>query len=68
MSYRADKLVIDGHTHAGNDNTRRPKLASGKKAEISIEVIMRIFNAIIRNYIYQIQFNWNINQGFPTQF
>ena len=41
MSYRADKLVIDTHTHthtrthrptdAGDDNTRRPKLASGKK-------------------------------------
>ena len=39
MSYRADKLVLDGHTdtrtdthtHAGNDTTRRPKLASGKK-------------------------------------
>ena len=35
MSYRADKLVIDGHTdahtHAGNGNTRRPKLASGNK-------------------------------------
>ena len=34
MSYRADKQVIDtqtdGHTDAGNDNTRRPKLASGK--------------------------------------
>ena len=38
MSYRADKLMIDGHTdtqthihtHAGKDNTRRPKLASGK--------------------------------------
>ena len=34
MSYRADKLMIDGHTdthiHAGNDNTQRPKLASGK--------------------------------------
>ena len=33
MSYCADKLVIDGQTHAhtytraGNDNTRRPKLA-----------------------------------------
>ena len=36
MSYRTDKLVIDGHTHihthAGNDNTRRPKLASGKNS------------------------------------
>ena len=35
MSYRADKLVIDTHTHrptdAGDDNTRRPKLALGKK-------------------------------------
>ena len=35
MSYRADKLVIDGHTdthtRVGDDNTRRPKLASGKK-------------------------------------
>ena len=38
MSYRADKLVIDGHTdtdthihtQAGKDNTWRPKLASGK--------------------------------------
>ena len=34
MSYRVDKLVIDTHTHrptdAGDDNTRRPKLASGK--------------------------------------
>ena len=33
MSYRADKQVIDTHTHtdAGDDNTRRPKLALGKK-------------------------------------
>ena len=39
MSYRADKQVIDTHTDThtdrytdrGNDNTRRPKLASGKK-------------------------------------
>ena len=36
MSYRADKQVITAHrriykqTDAGNDNTRRPKLASGK--------------------------------------
>ena len=36
MSYRADKQVIDtythtdGHTDIGDDNTRRPKLASGK--------------------------------------
>ena len=36
MSYRADKQVIDTHTHTdrhtdmGDDNTRRPKLASGK--------------------------------------
>ena len=34
MSYRVDKLVIDGQTdtQAGNDNTRRSKLASGKNA------------------------------------
>ena len=38
MSYRADKQVIDTHTHTdrytdrGDDNTRRTKLASGKKA------------------------------------
>ena len=32
-SYRADKQAIDTHTHTdtGNDNTRMPKLASGKK-------------------------------------
>ena len=36
MSYHADKQVIDTHTHTdrytdrGDDNTRRPKLASGK--------------------------------------
>ena len=38
MSYRADKQVITAHTDgrtdtqtdAGNDNTQRPKLASGK--------------------------------------
>ena len=44
MSYRTDKLMIDGHTdthtythtHAGNDNTRRPKLASGKKHYLSM--------------------------------
>ena len=38
MSYRADKLGVDAHarthtqTDAGNDNTRRPKLASGNKS------------------------------------
>ena len=35
MSYRADKLGdgrTDGRTDAGNDNTPRPKLASGKNA------------------------------------
>ena len=35
MSYRADKQVIDTHTDRytdmGDDNTRRTKLASGKK-------------------------------------
>ena len=30
MSYRAEKLG-DGRSDAGNDNTRRPKLASGNE-------------------------------------
>ena len=38
MSYGADKLGVDGHTQrqtdAGNDNTRRPKLASGKNVKL----------------------------------
>ena len=41
MSYRADKQVIDTHTDThtdrytdrGDDNTRSPKLASGKKGK-----------------------------------
>ena len=33
MSYRVDKQVIDTHTDTGNDNTRRPKLASGNETE-----------------------------------
>ena len=43
MSYGADKLGFDAHTHAhtqtdaSNDNTRRPKLASGKIAVICVE-------------------------------
>ena len=65
MSYRADKLVIDGHTthtHAGNENTRRPKLASGKKEPKSklnisaiIYLIMAISNlchSLIHNSVY----------------
>ena len=48
MSYRADKQVIDTHTHIhthtdrytdrGDDNTRRPKLASGKKRHMKYRV------------------------------
>ena len=30
-------LVTDGRTDAGNDNTRRPKLASGKNSYIEYE-------------------------------
>ena len=30
-------LVKDGRTDAGNDNTRRPKLASGKNSYIEYE-------------------------------
>ena len=51
MSYRADKQVITAHkdgradgrtdtqTDAGNDNTRRPKLASGKNAKPQFVVV-----------------------------
>ena len=59
MSYRADKHVITAHTvgrtdtqtDAGNDNTRRPKLASGKNTtQSSTRVhIVRWNNSFIRN-------------------
>ena len=45
MSYRADKRVIDAptdrhtQTDAGNDNTRRPKLASGKKKRPTVYIL-----------------------------
>ena len=58
-SFRCNKF----EEHIG----KRANLNS-KIAEITNEVIMRIFNAIVRNYIYQINLNWNINQGLPTQF
>ena len=32
---RTNSWLTDTHTHAGNDNTRRPKLASGKKDRIN---------------------------------
>ena len=44
MSYRADKQVIDTHTHTdrytdrGDDNTRRPKLATGKNCKTKTSV------------------------------
>ena len=44
MNYRTDKLMIDGqthiHTHAGNDNTRRPILASGKNLTNNLILII----------------------------
>ena len=47
-SYRADKQVIDTHTHTdtGNDNTRRPKLASGKK----LQEILNVTNYVAQKY------------------
>ena len=50
------------------DHTCKNVNLNNKNAEITNEVIMSIFNAIVRNYIYQIQLSWDINQGFPTQF
>ena len=58
-AYRTHRRT-DGRTHrqtdAGNDNTRRPKLASGKNdivkaknAEITNYGIMRIFNEVASN-------------------
>ena len=53
MSYCADKLMIDGqthaHTHVGNDNTRRPKLASGKNHQVlgcEYSSILRVKDAV----------------------
>ena len=52
MSYCTDKLMIDGqthahtHTHAGNDNTRRPKLASGNKTPVNAQSISILFHNI----------------------
>ena len=53
MSYRPDKLVIDTHTHththrptdAGDDNTRRPKLASGKNAIFNLVLLIGNFRS-----------------------
>ena len=44
MNYRADKLRVDAHirthtqTDAGNDNTPRPKLASGDEVKFDFQV------------------------------
>ena len=32
--YHSEKQVINTHTETGNDNTRRPKLASGKNGKL----------------------------------
>ena len=61
MSYRADKQVIDTHTDThtdrytdrGDDNTRRPKLASGKK-RLTFQFILHFSDVI--NYCYWIAF------------
>ena len=62
MSYRADKRVITAHTDgrtdtqtdAGNDNTRRPKLASGKNVILPTEYhfsLQLIFVSLVLQYI-----------------
>ena len=58
MSYRANKQVIDTHTHghtdrhtdAGDDNTRRPKLPSGKNDNRNNDVITS--NIVVFKIIY----------------
>ena len=55
MSYRADKLGVDAHTQthtqtvAGNDNTRRPKLAWGKNV-LHLWNIWNIIMHFLRNH------------------
>ena len=62
MSYRADKQVIDTHTHTdrhtdrGDGNTRRPKLASGKNQNTTL-IIGGDFNT---GYI-----DWESNEILP---
>ena len=59
MSYPTDNLVIDGHTdththtHAGNDNTRRPKLASGKNNTET----KRVWNDYTKDNLYKIAYD-----------
>ena len=48
MSYRADNLGVDAHTRthtqtdAGNENTRRRKLASGNKKLLDLYYVIKI--------------------------
>ena len=72
MSYRTDKLMIDGHTHihthAGNDNTRRSKLASGKKGNKNIykkkifsgEILLLTWHVIsmLQSPFAEYSYNW----------
>ena len=67
MSYRADKLGVDARarthtqTDAGNDNTRRPKLASGKKYSYNNHTDIWITILVIKmNFYVNSQSQWII--------
>ena len=59
MSYRVDNLVTDGRTDAGNDNTQRPKLASGKNKILNTK-------SCEISFVYNIHFSAQIISKFHT--
>ena len=70
MTYRADKLgdgrtdrQNDGQTDVGIDNTRRPKLASGKKNQLNIVITWIIFLHKILCSLHLNQY-WFFIKGF----
>ena len=67
MSYHADKLGegwTDGRTDTGNDNTWRPKLASGKKL---LEYLLYIYTLYL-HWTHHIAFCSEASDSQPHQF
>ena len=74
MSYRADKLGVDTRTHihtlwhtdTGNDNTQRPKLASGKNWSsrldlMQVALIKSCLGYVITYSVLEARNTWNTN-------
>ena len=65
MSFHTDKLGVEAHTHtqtdAGNNNTRRPKLASGRYVYSSLGHSYRVYTGATIAELH-----WNNNQGCHT--